>query len=212
MIIQRFLSIFFPEFIFRIPTHEKKIFLTFDDGPTPEITPWVLTELKKHNALATFFCIGENVKKHPDIFSEIVRGGHTAGNHTMHHLNGWKTSTANYLVEVKLCEEVMGIYSQEAKSKKQKARFFRPPYGRITPLQYSSLKKNHRIVMWDVLSKDYDSTISAEECMQRVITKSKPGAVVVFHDSKKAEINLRYALPRILEYFSQRGFCFSSLN
>jgi peptidoglycan-N-acetylglucosamine deacetylase len=195
------LSHFFPDVIFRVNTGEKKIYLTFDDGPTPEITPWVLEELKKYNARVTFFCVGSNVEKNPELLSEISSQGHSAGNHTMHHLNGWEISRSDYCEDVKQCEDVL-----------KESRFFRPPFGKLTPAQYFSLKKKYRIAMWDVLSRDFDSAISEEKCLQRVITKSKPGSVVVFHDSMKAEKNLRYTLPRVLEYFSGRGFSFSVLN
>jgi peptidoglycan-N-acetylglucosamine deacetylase len=204
MLVQNLLSPFFPELIFRIPTNEKKIFLTFDDGPTPEITSWVLDELEKHHAHATFFCIGENVEKHPELFSEIIKQGHVVGNHTMRHLNGWRTKTKNYLGDVEECGSLLT-------SSQLQTNLFRPPYGRITQSQYSSLKKTHRIVLWDVLSRDYDSTISGETCLQRVITKSKSGSIVVFHDSRKAEKKLRHVLPKMLEHFSEKRYLFASL-
>jgi len=202
----------FPELIFRIPADGKKIFLTFDDGPTPEVTPWVLEELKKYNAKAVFFCIGENVESHPEIFSEIIRQGHVAGNHTMHHLNGWKISSKKYLEDTKQCDEILRTHQSQTSNFKLQTFLFRPPYGRITPSQYSSLKKNHRIVMWDVLSRDYDENFSAEKCLQRIIRKSKLGSIIVFHDSVKAKKNLRYVLPRVLEYFSEKGFSLRSLS
>lgn len=212
MFAQQFLSSIFPEIIFRLNGNEKTLYLTFDDGPT-ELTPWVLDELKKYNAKATFFCVGSNVEKNISLYHKIVEQGHLIGNHTMHHLNGWKTRTKKYLDDVTACDNLLGLYSGAAEGRRQKAdkKLFRPPHGKITPAQYFSLKKNHRIVMWDVLSKDYDKNISAEKCLQRVITKSKPGSIIVFHDSLKAEKNLRYVLPKALKYFSGKNFRFSSL-
>ncbi|HLG34143.1 MAG TPA: polysaccharide deacetylase family protein [Bacteroidia bacterium] len=204
MVLQRLLSSVFPDLIFRINTSEKVLYLTFDDGPT-EITPWVLEELKKFNAVATFFCIGSNVEKYPELYSEIISQSHSVGNHTMHHLNGWKTKTEKYIEDVDRCNSLLDHFQFST-------NYFRPPYGRITPSQYSSLKKNYRIAMWDVLSKDYDEKVSEEKCLERVITKSKPGSIVVFHDSIKAEKNLRYVLPRVLEYFSEIHFSFETLE
>lgn len=212
MLVQNLLSPLFPELIFRIRTSEKKIFLTFDDGPTPEITPWVLEELRGYNAHATFFCIGNNVEKYPALISQIIKAGHSVGNHTENHFSGWKLKTQNYLNDVEMCDASLRAFSQESGIRNQEPKLFRPPYGKITPSQYSYLKKNYRIVMWDVLSKDYDLTFSPEKCLQRVITKSKPGSIIVFHDSAKAEKNLRYALPKAMEYFSEMKFSFNSLT
>jgi len=205
-----FLSALFPDVIFKINTAEKNLYITFDDGPT-ELTPWVLKELDRFNAQATFFCVGANVEKNVSLYNEIINRKHAIGNHTMHHLNGWKTKTKAYLADTKECNSVLNSFQQQTTNKKQQT-LFRPPYGRITPSQYFSLRKNHRIVMWDVLSKDYDKNISSEQCLQRVITKSKPGSVIVFHDSAKAEKNLRYVLPKVLEYFSERNYNFCSLS
>ncbi|MBK5285324.1 MAG: polysaccharide deacetylase family protein [Bacteroidia bacterium] len=204
MLARYLLSPFFPELIFRGNSSENFLYLTFDDGPT-QISPWVLAELRKHNAKATFFCVGNNIEKNPEIFSSIINNGHSVGNHTMHHLNGWKTRTNNYIEDVEECSFALN-------SLQPQTNFFRPPYGKITPSQYSSLRKNYKIVMWDVLSKDYDERVSEEKCLKRVITKSKPGSIIVFHDSHKAEKNLRYVLPRVLEYFSERKFSFCSLQ
>lgn len=208
MLVEQLASAFFSKLTFRIKTGEKKIYLTFDDGPSPETTPWVLDELKKSEASATFFCVGAQVEKHPEIFNEIVEQGHAVGNHTMHHLNGWKSSVSDYLVDVKQCEDVL---LRESRIKNQESSLFRPPYGKLTPAQYSVLKKNYNLVMWDVLTRDFDSGISPDKCLHRVITKSKRGSIVVFHDSVKAEKKLWYVLPRVLEYFSERNFSFDSL-
>ena len=214
MFARQLLSSLFPELIFRINTTEKILYLTFDDGPT-ENTPWVLAELKEYNAHATFFCIGCNAEINRDLLTETISQGHTVGNHTMNHLNGWKTSVDNYVNDVKSCDVVLNELRSEVGRQNSdfglptsNFQFFRPPHGRLTPTQYSALKENHRIVMWDVLSKDYDKNISAEKCLQRVITKAKSGSVIVFHDNVKAEKNLRYVLPRVMEYFSERNFSF----
>jgi peptidoglycan/xylan/chitin deacetylase (PgdA/CDA1 family) len=204
------LSAIFPDVIFRVNTAEKNLYLTFDDGPA-EVTPWVLEELKKFNAQATFFCVGDNIEKNIPLFNEIVNSKHTVGNHTMNHLNGWKTKTKNYLDDVEKCNSVLNSQQPQTSNLKPQT-FFRPPYGRITLPQYFSIRKNHRIVMWDVLSKDYDKNISAEKCLQRVIQNSQSGSVIVFHDSAKAEKNLQYVLPKVLEYFAERNFRFESLQ
>lgn len=209
MAVSDFLSVFFPEIIFRINSQKKVLYLTFDDGPT-ELTPWVLDELKKYKAKATFFCIGANIEKNTSLYHQIINQGHAIGNHTMHHLNGWKTKTKKYLNDVEECDSVLNAFKPQTTNHKPQT-LFRPPYGKITPPQYFSLKKNHRIIMWDVLSKDYDKNISSEKCLNRVISKSKPGSVVVFHDSERAEKNLKHVLPRALEYFSERNFSFCAL-
>lgn len=210
----------------------KTLFLTFDDGPIPEITPWVLKELKKYQGKATFFCIGDNVKKHPDIFQQIISEGHQVGNHTFNHLNGWHTSKENYLENVNMAEAVMfeanfnekekkkrlkskeaGNENRESRKKKQETRkLFRPPYGKIKNSQAKALVKyGYEIVMWDILSGDFSKKISPEKCYTNVIKNSKEGSVIVFHDSLKASKNLKYVLPRILEYYSEKGFQFKSL-
>lgn len=200
-----FFSALFPQVIFKVNTAEKNLFLTFDDGPT-EVTPWVLQELNKYSAKATFFCVGANVEANTGLYQELIHNRHAIGNHTMHHLNGWRTKAETYIGDVNTCERLLSDVGHQTSD-----RLFRPPYGKISLSQYFSLKKNYRIVMWDVLSKDYAPDISAEKCLQRVITKSKPGSVVVFHDSRKAEKNLRFVLPRVLEYFSEKNFAFRSL-
>ncbi len=201
---------FYPSAIWRVPTKEKKIFLTFDDGPIPEITPWVLSTLKQFNAKATFFCIGANIEKHPDIFQQIISEGHSVGNHTYHHLNGWKTKTKEYLENIEKCKTAMANAHQPSTTNHQP--FFRPPYGRMKQSQYSILNTQYSIVMWDVLSGDFDEKLSAEKCLKNVITKTREGSIVVFHDSIKAQKNLFYALPKFLEHFSKKGFEFCCLS
>lgn len=193
------LSIFksiFPSLIWDINTNEKVIYLTFDDGPHPEITPQVLEILDKFNALATFFCVGENVSKYPDTFSLILSKGNRVGNHSYNHISGWKTSNKDYFESIKKADNFI------------KSDLFRPPYGRITPSQIKVLKRKYSIIMWSVLTYDFNSNISKEQCLKNSIVNTKAGSIVVFHDSIKSEDNLLYALPLFLKHFSGEGFNF----
>lgn len=222
--IPSFIRSLFPKRLWKIATEEKLLYLTFDDGPIPEVTPWVLEELKKYNAEATFFCIGDNIRKHPDISKMLISEGHSIGNHTFNHLNGWKTPSGEYLKNSLLTEETIfevSEFQSDKKESKQKReekkpsnlKLFRPPYGRMTGKQAKLLqKKNYKIVMWDVLSRDYNNNISPESCFQNVIKHSGPGSIIVFHDSLKAEKNLKAVLPRILEYYSNKGFEFRNIK
>ena len=189
----------FNKAIWSIPTTEKIIYLTFDDGPIPEVTPWVLDALKKYQAKATFFCIGDNVKKHPEIFQQIISEKHTIGNHTFNHLDGWKTKTKNYIRNIEQCNELT------------QTKLFRPPYGKIKPSQFSILNSQFSIIMWGVLSGDFDKKTSQEKCLKNTIENTKQGSIVVFHDSVKAKENLYYALPKFLSHFQQKGFSFKSI-
>jgi len=196
----------FPNLVWELPAKEKVIYLTFDDGPTPEITPWTLNILKQYNAKATFFCIGKNVEKHPEIFSKIVSEGHTIGNHTYNHLKGWKTNNKDYIDNV--------IQTQQVFENHQSAivNLFRPPYGQIKPKQIKALSLlGYKIIMWSVLSVDWDKAISKEKCLENVINNTSSGSIVVFHDSKKASINMQYALPKVLDYFSKKGYVFKRI-
>ncbi|MEH6763927.1 MAG: polysaccharide deacetylase family protein [Aequorivita antarctica] len=191
----RFIQRLYPERTWAFSRKSNAVYLTFDDGPIPEVTPWVLDELKKHNAKATFFCIGENVQKHPEIFRRITAEGHSVGNHTFNHLKGTKTETPAYIKNVLLAEELIN------------SKLFRPPYGRITSKQARILQeKGFKIVMWDIISYDYDATIAEEKCLQNVLKNIKPGSVIVFHDSLKAEKNLRYVLPKVLEFIGEKNW------
>jgi len=194
----------YDSYIWSIPVNDKILYLTFDDGPHPEATPFVLKELKKHNALATFFCIGKNVVSYPGIYKQIINEGHSVGNHTYNHLNGWKTSNDDYLKDIALA-------SHEIDSD-----LFRPPYGRITSFQAKNLKpvmkgKEPKVIMWDVLSGDFDIDCTSQQCLANVLLASVSGSIIVFHDSEKAFPKLAYTLPRILNYFSEKGYLFRSL-
>jgi len=198
---------FFHNYSWRISTEKKEIFLTFDDGPVPDFTPWVLKTLRKYGAKATFFCVGENIKKHPRIYKKILRNGHSVGNHTYNHLQGWKTPTRKYLKNVIKAEAYLkgGQHSG--------TKLFRPPHGRIRPLQAKILrKKGYRIIMWDVLSGDFDPHLSKEECYEHTIKNIQNGSIVVFHDSDKSFRNLDYVLPRLLEHFKKQGYVFRALD
>ncbi len=196
----------FPNYVWDGQTNQKELFLTFDDGPTPEITNWTLDVLKQYNAKATFFCIGKNVKKHPEIFKNILAQDHAIGNHTQHHVKGWKTKTKNYIKDTLIAEEQINQF-------KDTSSLFRPPYGQIKPKQGQKLMAlGYKIVMWDVLSFDWQADLDKETCLNNVISKSKPGSIIVFHDSVKASKNMMYALPKVLDYFSNLDYAFKGIE
>lgn len=207
----------YPSRVWEGPKEGKKIYLTFDDGPIPEITTWVLAQLRTYGARGTFFCIGDNIRKHPDVFKKMISEGHAVGNHTYHHLNGWKTPTAEYVANIQKAQQVLEqhlINSKDPSEEKAiKNTIFRPPYGRIKGAQAKELeKKGYRIVMWDILSMDYNRSVSPEKCYRNVVDHSCSGSIIVFHDSVKAERNLRFALPKVLEHFSSQGYTFENLQ
>ena len=195
-----FIQNLFPNFIWSIPTREKVIYLTFDDGPIPEVTPWVLQQLAIHNAKATFFCVGDNVKKHLDVYEQVLHDGHSIGNHTFNHLNGWGTDNLPYFHNIRHCAHLVN------------SKLFRPPYGKLKPRQIQFLQRHYRIVMWDVLSGDFDPKLSQDQCLSNVLEKTKEGSIVVFHDSLKAADKLRFVLPKVLNHFSDLGYRFEALN
>lgn len=199
------LRMIYGSYVWKMPANEKTLYLTFDDGPHPEATPFVLQHLKQHNALATFFCIGKNVVMHPQLYKRITDEGHAIGNHTYNHLNGWKTANDVYMNDIAMA------------SREIDSNLFRPPYGRITSFQAKNLNaamlgKKTKVIMWDVLSADFDPDCTAEQCLSNVILPSAPGSIIVFHDSEKAFSKLEYTLPRVLKYFSAKGFLFKSLQ
>ena len=192
----------FPGILWNVNTEDKEIYLTFDDGPIPEVTPWILSQLEHYNAKATFFMVGDNMDKYPEIFKEVVNQEHSIGNHTFNHLDGWQTNSTTYINNIKKAERVIGANSKQ---------FFRPPHGRLKWSQYRQLNKDLKIVMWDVLSGDFDKSLSAEKCLEKSIAATVTGSVLVFHDSAKAFNKLKYVLPRYLEHFTTLNFAFKAL-
>lgn len=190
-------GLIFPHLIWKIPSKTKNLFLTFDDGPHPLITPKVLNILDGYDAKATFFCVGENVQKYTETYHQILKRGHRTGNHTYHHLKGWITPLKDYLDDAMKCKD----YIQSI--------LFRPPYGKVTPNQIKALKKeNFRIIMWTVLSQDYKVNTNKKMLLRKAIRKTRSGSIIVFHDSEKAADNLMYILPEYLKYFKNKGYSF----
>jgi peptidoglycan-N-acetylglucosamine deacetylase len=193
----------FSNYVWDLPNNEKKVYLTFDDGPTPEITNWVLLELEKYNAKATFFCIGKNIVQNQEIYKKIIDFGHSIGNHTFNHENGWKTNSGNYN---------NSIQNFIFDFKDNISKLFRPPYGKIKFSQARKLRRlGYKIIMWDVLSADFDVTISKEKCLDNVISNIESGSIVVFHDSEKAFKNLQYTLPKTLNFLKDNGYSCESI-
>lgn len=178
---------------------QKTVYLTFDDGPIPEITPWVLDLLDQHNIKATFFCVGDNVRKHPDIYKMVLERGHHVGNHTFNHLQGIRTFTKRYLENTKLGSEYID------------SKLFRPPHGHMRIPQFFTLKRFYKIIMWDVVTRDYSKCQTPEKVFQNVKRYARDGSIIVFHDSLKAERNMKYALPRSIEWLKEQGYTFAVL-
>jgi len=200
-LIPRMVTWLFPNRVWQIPTAQKEIFLSFDDGPHPKITPMVLDMLATHGAKASFFCIGDRVKRFPGIYQRIVDEGHAIGNHTFHHLNGWKTNDADYLTNI--TEAALCIDS----------RLFRPPYGRIKGSQARAIvAKGFKTIMWTVLSGDYDAKLNPAQCANRVLKNIEPGFIFLFHDAEKAEKNMLFALEKLLEASKLQGFRCEKIN
>ncbi|MFN3840730.1 MAG: polysaccharide deacetylase family protein [Cyclobacteriaceae bacterium] len=201
-----FLPWLYPELVWRMQGVDPTLYLTFDDGPVPGPTEFVLDQLKKYGVTATFFCIGDNVQKHPELFKRIATDGHAIGNHTFNHLNGWKTKAGEYIRNAeKFASEVALIYPGFT------TNLFRPPYGRITRNQIRALYC-YRIIMWDVLTYDFNKMLSQEKCLTNSLRAVRNGSIVVFHDSVKAERNLMYTLPRFIEVCLQRGYRFNAIR
>lgn len=194
------LRLFVKDHIWSLPQETPTLFLTFDDGPIPNITPKVLDILDQYDAKATFFCVAENVKKHPDIYRMLKERGHSVGNHTYNHLNGWKTSTKDYLLNVDKAAELIS------------SDLFRPPYGKMKTSQRKKIEGDYDIIMWDVLAGDYDQSISAERCANYIINKSTNGSIVVFHDSLKAADKMLSSLPLVLDHYSKLEYKFKTIQ
>lgn len=204
----KIIKLIYPNCVWNIPNDSKKVYLTFDDGPTPEITNWVLLELKKHQAKATFFCIGANIAKYPELFKAVLLEGHCVGNHTFNHLNGWKTKNETYTENIDLCQSQISNFKFPTSTLiPQVSNLFRPPYGKIKRTQTNVLVKlGYKIIMWDVISQDYNSSITPENCLKNVIENLSSGSIIVFHDSEKAFKNLKYVLPKTLEFLKEKGY------
>jgi peptidoglycan/xylan/chitin deacetylase (PgdA/CDA1 family) len=190
------------------PSKEKHIYLTFDDGPIPKVTEFVLSELEKYNAKATFFCVGDNIQKHPIVFRQIQKKGHRIANHTFHHINGWKTSTRDYLRNIEKTEKEIEKHHQITEG----IKLFRPPYGKIKRSQVTELlQKKYKIIMWDVISGDFDKNLSKEKSLHYLYKNIKNGSIIVFHDSIKAQEKLYFLLPKVLDEFTNRGYSFKTI-
>jgi peptidoglycan-N-acetylglucosamine deacetylase len=196
----KFIQNLFPGFVWRVPTPDPVIYLTFDDGPIPQVTPWVLDLLSQYGAKGSFFCVGHNIDKHPQVFQRVVAEGHAVGNHTYNHVSGWASDNVPFFHNVRRCAKLVN------------SAFFRPPYGKLKPRQTQFIQRHYQIVMWDVLSGDFDESITKEQCYLNVIKNAGPGSIIVFHDSLKSEEKLRYALPKVLEFFSKKGYAFEALT
>ncbi len=190
-----------------VPAGQKPLYLTFDDGPIPEQTPFVLDQLAQYEARATFFCVGENLERHSDVARQALAAGHRLANHTYHHVSGWSLPEPAYLAEVQRCQQVLQTLGGSVENRP----LLRPPYGRITRAQAAALSSNYRLIMWDVLTYDYDVTYPAEICLRAALAHTRPGSIVVFHDSQKARRNLRAVLPRYLEACAAQGYSFEVL-
>jgi peptidoglycan/xylan/chitin deacetylase (PgdA/CDA1 family) len=207
-------------YIWDVPNTTNTIYLTFDDGPIPEVTEWVLDVLKEENSKATFFCIGDNIQKHPTIYQRILNEGHKTGNHTFNHLNGWKTKKKNYIENFELCETEIEkfqipnskIHKSDSQLPTSRSQLFRPPYGKITLSQSEKIQKlGYKIMMWDVLSYDFNPKITVEKCKENVLKNTSAGSIIVFHDSIKAEKTLKKVLPEIIQDLKNKGFKFDVL-
>lgn len=189
-----------PGAVWRLPQKEKTVYLTFDDGPIPEVTPWVLDLLRKYNIKATFFCVGDNVRKYPEVFKMVVSAGHSVGNHTFNHLQGFKVRSGKYVENVELADSYI------------RSNLFRPPHGHLRIRQGTKLSKKFRFVMWDVITRDYNMKLSGEYVLNVVKRYARNGSIIVFHDSIKAEENMKYALPKAIEFLLSEGYKFEKIT
>ncbi|WP_281614450.1 polysaccharide deacetylase family protein [Flammeovirga sp. SubArs3] len=190
-------------------TDQPTIYLTFDDGPIPEITPWVLEQLSNYNAKATFFCVGDNIRKHPEVYQKVLSEGHTVGNHTFNHLQYWKNGLTKYLENIEECQK--WLESDTLFKGQSQKNLFRPPHGQVGKKMIREILPNYEMIMWHVLTRDYNKNFKKEKCLSTAIKLTEDGSIVVFHDSIKAEKNLKYVLPRFLAHFSKKGYHFASL-
>ncbi|MDR0863935.1 MAG: polysaccharide deacetylase family protein [Candidatus Symbiothrix sp.] len=190
----------FPGAHWRFRTKEKAVYLTFDDGPIPEVTPWVLDLLDKYHIQATFFCVGDNVRKYPDTYRQVIERGHLVGNHTFHHLKGLKVTTKTYWKDVREAEQLI------------KSNLFRPPHGHLRFPQLLQVKKHFKVIMWDVVTRDYSCLTTAEEVFDNVKKYTRNGSVIVFHDSLKAEAKMKEVLPKAIDWLLEQGYTFKLIE
>lgn len=190
----------FPSLVWKCLTNEKKVWLTFDDGPNPKVTNYILNVLKKNNIKATFFCVGNKIEQYPDIINKIKQEGHTIGNHSYSHINGFKTSTKKYINDISKCQELI-----------PNTKIFRPPFGKITPIQISKLKQDFKIIMWDVMAYDFRDSLTKEECLLNVTDNVESGSIIVLHDNLKSFEKIKYLLPKIIDKLKDRKFNFSEI-
>jgi peptidoglycan/xylan/chitin deacetylase (PgdA/CDA1 family) len=190
----------FPSLVWKCLTNEKKVWLTFDDGPNPKVTDYILKVLKKNNIKATFFCVGNKIEKYPDIINKIKQEGHIIGNHSYSHINGFKTSTKKYIKDISKCQELI-----------PNTKIFRPPFGKITPIQISKLKQDFKIIMWDVMAYDFRDSLTKEECLLNVTDNVESGSIIVLHDNLKSFEKIKYILPKIIDKLKDRKFNFSEI-
>lgn len=202
----------FPQYLWSLPGKDRKLYLTFDDGPVPGVTDFVLKTLSRQQVPATFFCVGDNIRKYPEVFREVLNNGHQVGNHTFSHLDGWRTDDTAYRENINRCQDLISKHTGRAEDYQAAKALFRPPYGKISREQGRGLKATHRIVMWDVLAGDFDRNLHPRQCLQRTVASIRPGSIVLFHDSLKAERTMRYVLPRFIEKAKDLGYSFERLN
>lgn len=190
----------YPNYTWRMSSGEKKIYLTFDDGPTPKLTRYILDTLAAYGTKATFFCLGKQVEKHNELYAEIKSGGHTIGSHGYAHLNGWKTTEEDYYTDIEKAGNLIST------------NLFRPPFGRIKKKQAAHILNQYQIIMWDVMPGDFDHKVDADECYKNIVDYTQDGSLIVLHDNTKSEQTVRIILPRILAYYTEKGYNFCGLD
>jgi peptidoglycan-N-acetylglucosamine deacetylase len=198
--IQGLLSLIYPNSITSFPGARGKLFFTFDDGPNPSVTPYILDILNRFDAKATFFCTGLNVEKYPELYLQILNSGHATGNHSYSHLNGFKCTVEEYIEDVSKAQRLI------------KSDLFRPPYGKISPAQYRQISKNYRIIFWDIIANDFKEDLDAGDCINIVLKNARDGSVIVFHDNDVAKERVLKALPEVLLYFRNSGCSFNRID
>lgn len=206
----RLLRWLYPRTIWRMNPSERVVYLTFDDGPIPEVTPWVLDVLDRYGVKATFFVVGDNVKKYPEVFREILRRGHSVGNHTFHHISGHIHGDYHFKTDVRDCQEAIDSLSP-TEEQRDGLPLFRPPHGWMKPNQYRHVISRYRVIMWDLVTRDYSHLLTAKDVVRNVQHYARPGSIITFHDSLKSIEKLRTALPEAIEWLQAQGYAFKKL-